>query len=87
MLRLYKGDLFLTYIQWHFHYPFAQPVNHNCIALTTATCATWKSTGTARTATVTGLTKNKAYYWQVRAKNAAGMTLASGSLWSFKTAP
>jgi hypothetical protein len=58
-----------------------------CIALTTATCTTWKNTGTARTATVTSLTKNKAYYWQVRAKNAAGMTLASGSLWSFKTAP
>lgn len=57
-----------------------------CIALTTATCTTWKSTGTARTITVTGLTKNKAYYWQVRAKNAGGTTLASTTYWKFTTA-
>jgi hypothetical protein len=58
-----------------------------CIALTTAACTTWKSTGTARTATVTGLTKNKAYYWQVRAKNAGGTTLSATTYWKFTTAP
>lgn len=58
-----------------------------CIALTTATCTTWKSTGTARTAAVTGLTKNKAYYWQVRAKNTAGTTLSASTFWKFTTAP
>ena len=58
-----------------------------CIALTTATCTTWKSTSTARTAAVTGLTKNKAYYWQVRAKNTIGTTLSSSTFWKFTTAP
>lgn len=58
-----------------------------CIALTTATCTTWKSTGTARTATVTGLAKNKAYFWQVRAKNAGGTISSTGPHWKFTTAP
>jgi hypothetical protein len=58
-----------------------------CIALTTATCTTWMSTGTARTAEVTGLTKNKAYYWQVRAKNTGGTTLSASTFWKFTTAP
>jgi hypothetical protein len=58
-----------------------------CIALTTATCTTWKSTGTARTATVTGLTKNKSYYWQVRARNSGGTTLSATTFWKFTTAP
>jgi len=58
-----------------------------CIALTTATCTSWKSTGTFRTAFITGLAKNKAYYWQVRAKNSAGTTLSSSTFWKFTTAP
>jgi hypothetical protein len=58
-----------------------------CIALTTATCTTWKSTGTARTAAVTGLAKNKSYYWQARAKNTAGTTLSASTFWKFTTAP
>jgi len=58
-----------------------------CIALTTATCTTWKSTGTARTATITGLAKNKTYFWQVRAKNAGGTTLSNSTFWKFTTAP
>jgi hypothetical protein len=58
-----------------------------CIALTTATCTTWKSTGTARTAAVTGLAKNKSYYWQARAKNTAGTTLSATTFWKFTTAP
>jgi hypothetical protein len=58
-----------------------------CIALTTTACSTWKSTGTARTASVTGLAKNKSYYWQVRARNTAGTTLSSSTFWKFTTAP
>jgi hypothetical protein len=58
-----------------------------CIALTTAACSTWKSTGTARTKAVTGLTKNKTYYWQVRARNTIGTTLSSSTFWKFTTAP
>jgi hypothetical protein len=57
-----------------------------CIALSTRTCTTWKSVGTKRTATVTGLTKNKAYYWQVRARNTGGTTLSSTTFWKFTTA-
>ena len=58
-----------------------------CIALTTAACTTWKSTSTARTAAVTGLAKNKAYYWQVRARNTIGTTLSASTFWKFTTAP
>jgi hypothetical protein len=58
-----------------------------CIALTTATCTTWKSTGSARTVALTGLIKNKSYYWQVRALNTAGTTLSSSTFWKFTTAP
>jgi hypothetical protein len=58
-----------------------------CIALTTAACTTWKSTGTARTKVITGLTKNKAYYWQVRARNTIGTTLSASTFWKFTTAP
>lgn len=58
-----------------------------CVALSTAACTTWKSTGTARTVTVTGLAKNKSYFWQVRAKNASGITLSSTAFWKFTTAP
>jgi hypothetical protein len=57
-----------------------------CIALTTASCTNWKSTGTARTVTVTGLAKNKTYFWQVRAKNAGGTTLSNTTFWKFTTA-
>jgi hypothetical protein len=57
-----------------------------CIALTAASCTNWKSTGAARTATVSGLAKNKTYFWQVRAKNTVGTILATGSHWRFTTA-
>ena len=58
-----------------------------CIALSTKTCTTWKSAGTARQLTVRGLAKNKVYYWQVRAKNAGGTTLSTTTYWKFTTAP
>jgi len=57
-----------------------------CVALTTATCTNWKSTGLARTATVSGLLKGKSYYWQVRAKNPGGTTLSASTFWKFTTA-
>ena len=46
----------------------------------------WVSTGTARSATKSGLTTKSTYYWQVRAKNAVGTTDAnSGTWWRFVT--
>jgi hypothetical protein len=47
----------------------------------------WVSTGSARTATASLLSRNTSYYWQVRAVNGAGTTLAnSGTWWKFTTA-
>jgi hypothetical protein len=57
-----------------------------CVALTTATCTKWKSTGLARTATVSGLLKGKSYYWQVRAVNSGGSTSSASTFWKFTTA-
>ncbi len=52
-----------------------------------ATC-TWKSVGTVKKVTLTGLLKNKKYYWQVRASNAVGTVMANGGVvWNFKTKP
>jgi hypothetical protein len=46
----------------------------------------WISVGTARTVSLAGLPSNTTFYWQVRARNAAGTTMAnSGAWWSFKT--
>jgi len=57
-----------------------------CFALTAAGCTNWKSVGTARTVTVPNLAKNKAFYWNVRAKNVAGFTVSNnGTVWKFTT--
>jgi hypothetical protein len=40
---------------------------------------------TARSVTVRSLARNRAYYWNVRAKNTAGITVANGSVWKFTT--
>lgn len=58
-----------------------------CIALSTRACTNWKNVGTARQVTVRNLAKNKAYFWQVRAKNTGGTTLANGGYFKFTTAP
>ncbi|MFN5060912.1 MAG: hypothetical protein ACK5GU_13440 [Chloroflexota bacterium] len=58
-----------------------------CISLSTVACTQWRNVRTARTATVSGLAKNKTYQWQVRAKNASGTTVATGTTWKFTTAP
>ena len=50
-------------------------------------CSSWTSTGTARTAAVSGLAPRTTYYWQVRARNAQGTTMANaGAWWKFTTA-
>lgn len=56
-----------------------------CLANTAAACTNWKSVGVARSVTVRGLLRNKDYYWNVRAKNVAGFTIANGGIWKFKT--
>ncbi|MGE3957264.1 MAG: hypothetical protein AB7H96_11140 [Vicinamibacterales bacterium] len=51
-------------------------------------CGTsWVGTGGATAATVSGLVAGTTYYWQARATNGAGTTVAdSGTWWSFTTA-
>ena len=56
-----------------------------CIAQSASTCTKWVSTGPNVSVTVRGLQRNKVYYWQVRAKNRVGVTMAYGGLWQFTT--
>ena len=52
------------------------------------TSGVWLSTGTVRTATISGLTPGVTTYWQVRAVNPSGSVEAnSGAWWKFTTAP
>jgi len=55
-----------------------------CLSTTTS-CSNWRSVGANRSVTLTGLSRNKAYYWQVRAKNAAGTTVATDAIRKFTT--
>ena len=49
-------------------------------------CSNWLGTGTATSATVSGLAAGTTYYWQARATNGVGDTLANGgSMWMFST--
>jgi len=46
----------------------------------------WVNVSTATSATLNGLARRTVYYWQVRAVNASGATLAnSGTWWNFRT--
>ena len=56
-----------------------------CFATSAAACTNWKSVATARSVTVRSLARNRAYFWNVRAKNTAGITVANGSVWKFTT--
>ena len=48
----------------------------------------WISRGLNLNVSLTNLLKNTKYYWQVRARNAIGVTLAnSGAWWNFTTLP
>ena len=52
---------------------------------TTATCTTWTSAGNKTSISLTSLTRGTKY-WQVRSRNATGITYANGTsaaLWSF----
>ena len=56
-----------------------------CYATTTG-CTTWTSVGTNTSVALSGLSNNQIYYWQVRAVNAGGNTLANtGTYWNFTT--
>lgn len=57
-----------------------------CISTNKAACTSWRNVGINRQVTVSGLARNKAYYWQVRAKNTNGTTIANGDIWKFTTA-
>jgi len=46
----------------------------------------WTSAGSATNIGLSGLSNNRAYYWQVRAVNAAGSTEADGGAWHSFTA-
>ncbi|MBI5933810.1 MAG: peptidoglycan DD-metalloendopeptidase family protein [Chloroflexi bacterium] len=50
-------------------------------------CTPWVNNGAATSKALTGLVYNTTYYWNVRARNANGITNSSGAFWSFKTAP
>jgi hypothetical protein len=51
-------------------------------------CSPWINTGISSNAVVTGLLPDTTYYWQVRASNGGGTTLADGGAWwNFKTEP
>jgi uncharacterized repeat protein (TIGR02543 family) len=61
-----------------------------CIDTTSgATCeGTWVSTGTSKSVTPPGIVRGMTYYWQVRAVNAGGNTMANaGAWWSYSTQP
>jgi hypothetical protein len=46
----------------------------------------WSNAGLTTSANVSGLELDTVYYWQVRARNSAGLTYANGGIWwSFRT--
>jgi hypothetical protein len=56
-----------------------------CVSLASGTCSSWNP-ATSTSASVTGLTSKKAYFWQVRAVNGVGTTDANGGAWwSFRS--
>jgi len=55
-----------------------------CVS-TSGSCTTFTSVGSSTSVSVS-LSRRQTYYWQVRARNTAGTTLAnSGSVWNFRT--
>jgi hypothetical protein len=61
-------------------------VSYEYCYATTTSCSTFTSTGTNTSVSLSGLSNNQVYYWQVRAINPDGTTLANtGTFWSFTT--
>jgi hypothetical protein len=57
-----------------------------CYSSAPGPCTKWNSVGENTSVTLSGLSPNYTYYWQVRAVNADGATEAnSGTWWSFTT--
>jgi M6 family metalloprotease-like protein len=52
---------------------------------TTNTCSVWKNVGATRSVALKNLQRNRTYYWQVRAKNAVGVTNSTDGIWRFTT--
>ena len=51
-----------------------------------SSCTNWISTGSATSATISGLAASTSFYWEVRATNATGTTYADGgAYWTFAT--
>lgn len=50
------------------------------------TCSSWSNAGTSTSAVVSNLRGRTTYYWQVRALNSSGSTVASEGPWRFTTA-
>jgi subtilisin family serine protease len=56
-----------------------------CLAMSASQCTKWTSVGNKLNVTVNNLQRNKTYFWQVRAKNSVGTTVATGGVWKFTT--
>ncbi len=68
-----------TNVTYEYCYSLNDIVNNICDG-------TWYLAGTTTTATPSGLSNNKLYYWQVRAVNTSGETYANGGTpWHFTT--
>jgi hypothetical protein len=70
-----------TGVTYEYCYSTAKTAENTCDG-------TWYPAGAATSASLSGLSNETLYYWQVRAVNASGYTYANGSadaLWSFTT--
>jgi hypothetical protein len=56
-----------------------------CVATNASSCTTWVNAGAQNWVRLTNLQTGRTYYWQVRAVNASGVTVASNPLWRFST--
>lgn len=57
-----------------------------CISTSSSSCSNWQNVGNTTGVNVSGLSSLTTYYWQVRANNASGSTLANGgTMWRFTT--
>ncbi|MFM7755719.1 MAG: S8 family serine peptidase [Actinomycetota bacterium] len=64
----------------------AGAVSYQVCLNTTTFCSTWSNVGSSTTAVASSLRSRTVYYWQVRAVNADGTTVAdSGTWWRFTT--